>query len=77
MHFVAVQELAGIAQVTVQNPVGASTALPFTITQAAPAPTLTSIAVTPANPTIQTGATQQFTAEGTYSDTSKQNITNP
>ena len=39
------------------------------------APTLTSIAVTPANPTIQTGATQQFTATGTYSDNSTQNIT--
>ncbi len=44
--------------------------------QAAPAPTLTSIAVTPANPTIQTGTTQQFAAEGTYSDNSKQIITN-
>ena len=43
--------------------------------QAAPAPTLSSIAVTPANPTIQTGATQQFTATGTYSDLSTQNIT--
>ncbi|MGH8615798.1 MAG: DUF4082 domain-containing protein, partial [Gammaproteobacteria bacterium] len=39
------------------------------------APTLTSIAVTPANPTIQTSATQQFTATGTYSDSSTQNIT--
>ena len=39
------------------------------------APTLISIAVTPANPTIQTGATQQFTATGTYSDLSTQNIT--
>ena len=39
------------------------------------APTLTSIAVTPANPTIQTGATQQFTATGTYSDNTTQNIT--
>ena len=43
--------------------------------QAAPAPTLNSIAVTPANPTIQTGATQQFTATGTYSNGSTQNIT--
>ena len=41
-----------------------------------PAPTLNSIAVTPANPTIQAGATQQFTATGTYSDSSTQNITN-
>jgi hypothetical protein len=40
-----------------------------------PAPTLSSIAVTPANPTIQAGATQQFTATGTYSDSSTQNIT--
>ena len=39
------------------------------------APTLNSIAVTPANPTIQTGGTQQFTATGTYSDNSTQNIT--
>ena len=38
------------------------------VLQAGPPPTLTSIAVTPANPTIPTGATQQFTATGTYSD---------
>ena len=38
-------------------------------------PTLSSIAVTPANPTINTGATQQFTATGTYSNGSTQNIT--
>ncbi|HEY1215778.1 MAG TPA: DUF4082 domain-containing protein, partial [Bryobacteraceae bacterium] len=41
----------------------------------APTATLTSIAVTPANPTIQSGATQQFTATGTYSDNSSQNLT--
>ncbi len=41
-----------------------------------PAPTLNSIAVTPANPTIQAGGTQQFTATGSYSDSSTQNITN-
>ena len=39
------------------------------------APTLSSIAVTPANPTIQAGATRQFTATGTYSDSSTQDIT--
>ena len=39
------------------------------------APTLNSIAVTPVNPSIQTGATQQFTATGTYSDGSTQNLT--
>lgn len=37
--------------------------------------TLSSIAVTPANPSITVGATQQFTATGTYSDSSTQNIT--
>ncbi len=36
---------------------------------------LQSIAVTPANPTIAAGATQQFTATGTYSDGSTGNIT--
>ena len=45
------------------------------VLQAGPPPTLTSIAVTPNNPTISTGATQQFTATGTYSDSSTQNIT--
>ena len=39
------------------------------------AATLQSIAVTPANPTIAKGLTQQFTATGTYSDNSTQNIT--
>lgn len=37
--------------------------------------TLTSIAVTPVSPSIATGASQQFTATGTYSDNSTQNIT--
>ena len=41
----------------------------------APTPTLTSIAVTPANPSITKGATEQFTATGTYSDSSTANIT--
>ena len=41
----------------------------------APAATLTSIAVTPANPTIQAGGTRAFTATGTYSDSTTQNIT--
>ena len=43
--------------------------------QSGAAVTLTSIAVTPANPTILVGATQQFTATGTYSDGSTQNVT--
>ena len=39
------------------------------------AATLTSIAVTPANPSIKAGAKQQFTATGTFSDNSTQNLT--
>jgi hypothetical protein len=38
--------------------------------------TLVSIAVTPANPSIAVGGHQQFTATGTYSDGSYQNLTN-
>jgi hypothetical protein len=44
-----------------------------TLTVQAP-PTLASIAMTPTNPTILVGATQQFTATGTYSDGSTQNL---
>ena len=36
---------------------------------------LQSIAVTPANPSVAKGLTQQFTATGTYSDSSTQNLT--
>lgn len=39
------------------------------------APSLVSIAVTPANPSIAAGSTEQFTATGTYSDSSTANIT--
>jgi hypothetical protein len=39
------------------------------------APTLQSIAVTPPNPSIARGLAQQFTATGTYSDSSTQNLT--
>jgi len=38
-------------------------------------PALSSIAVTPANPTIDVGATEQFKAEGTYSDGSTKDLT--
>src|SRR5260221_570539 len=38
--------------------------------------TLVSIAVTPANPSITKGATQQFAATGTFSDSSTQVLTN-
>jgi len=46
-----------------------------TLTVTATAPTLVSIAVTPANPSIAKGTTQQFTATGTFSDNSTQNLT--
>jgi uncharacterized protein YjdB len=39
------------------------------------AATLQSIAVTPASPSIAKGLTEQFTATGTYSDNSTQNLT--
>jgi cyclophilin family peptidyl-prolyl cis-trans isomerase len=38
--------------------------------------TLVSIAVTPTNPSIGQGQTEQFTATGTYSDNSTQNLSN-
>ena len=37
--------------------------------------TLSSIAITPSNPSVTAGATQQFTATGTYSNGGTQNIT--
>ncbi len=39
------------------------------------AATLVSIAITPVNPSVTDGATQQFTATGTYTDNSTQNLT--
>ncbi len=39
------------------------------------APVLVSIAVTPANPSIPLGTKQQFTATGTFTDSSTQNVT--
>jgi hypothetical protein len=39
------------------------------------APALTSIAVTPVNPTITLGTTSQFTATGTYADSTTRDIT--
>ncbi|MGD1078804.1 MAG: N,N-dimethylformamidase beta subunit family domain-containing protein [Candidatus Sulfotelmatobacter sp.] len=40
-----------------------------------PSATLTAIAITPTNATVQVGGTEPFTATGTYSDNSTQNIT--
>src|SRR5712692_9793139 len=41
----------------------------------APPPTLASIQVTPANPSVPEGSQQQFTATGTFSDGSTQDLT--
>src|SRR5262249_47193956 len=37
---------------------------------------LTSLAITPTNPTVLAGASQQFLAKGTYTDGSTQDLTN-
>ena len=66
---------AGTYKFTIQaaNTVTPNYTQAFTLTVTAP--TLTSIAVTPVNPSITKGGTQQFTATGTYSDKSTANIT--
>ena len=50
---------------------GVSTSTQLSITPAA----LTSLAITPTNPAIALGTTQQFTAIGTYTDTTTQDLT--
>ncbi|MBF0557905.1 MAG: Ig-like domain-containing protein [Nitrospirae bacterium] len=57
-----------IISATLGNVSGTTT---LTVTQ----PTLVSIAVSPANPSIGVASTKQFTATGTYSDGSTQNLT--
>ncbi len=67
---------AGTSPLTIQvtdssvPPKTATRSLTLTIASA-----LTSIAVTPANPVILVGGSQQFSATGTYSDGSTQNLT--
>ena len=66
---------AGAATVTVTaSGQSGSLANGFTYTPPGP-PSLTSVSVTPANPTILNGTSQQFTATGKYSDGSTQNLT--
>jgi uncharacterized delta-60 repeat protein len=62
---------AGPATITVSNP-GNVTSNPSTFTVTPP---LQSITVTPAKPTLSKGTTLQFTAIGTYTDQSTQNLT--
>jgi hypothetical protein len=61
--------------VVVSNANGSMTSSTAVLTVTAAGATLTSIAVTPASPSIVAGNTQQFTATGTYSDNSTKNIT--
>ncbi|MGH9123619.1 MAG: FG-GAP-like repeat-containing protein [Acidimicrobiales bacterium] len=63
------------ATVTVFNNAGSPQVETIRGISAQPAPTLTSITVTPTNPTEPTGAPQQFTATGTFSDASTQDLT--
>ncbi len=65
----------GIAQSTSEISASSGGVTGSTTLAVGPA-TLVSIAVTPANPSMPKGSTQQFTAAGTYSDGSTQNLTN-
>lgn len=60
---------------TFESKTGSGT-LTVTVPLPPPPPTLSSIAVTPATATINIGATQQYTATGSYSDGSTAVITN-
>lgn len=63
---------AGTTTITASDPAsGVSGSATLTITNA----TLVSIQVTPTNPSIPLGVTQQFTATGTYTDNTTQDIT--
>ena len=62
---------AGASNITASLTGVTSPADVLTVTAA----TLQSIAITPVSPSIAKGATQQFTATGTYSDTTTANIT--
>ncbi|MDY7226506.1 Ig-like domain-containing protein, partial [Hyalangium rubrum] len=53
---------------------GVSGTAQFTIT--APPPVLTSITLTPATASVRQGSTQQFTAQGSYSDGTTSDVTN-
>ncbi|MGB0037173.1 MAG: Ig-like domain-containing protein, partial [Candidatus Acidiferrales bacterium] len=72
----AVTNTATVAGTSPSDPLLANNSASLTTTISVSAPTLNSIAVTPANPSVAKGKTQQFTATGTYSDNSTQNLTN-
>ena len=63
---------AGVGQTTISATLGTvSGSTTLTVTPAV----LTTINITPVNPTIAQGTTQQFTAMGVYTDNSSQNLT--
>ena len=64
----------GPGSATITGELGAISGSTTSVTQK-PSPVLVSIAVTPANPSIPLGNRLQFTATGTYSDGSTQNLT--
>ncbi|MGD0378599.1 MAG: Ig-like domain-containing protein [Acidimicrobiales bacterium] len=69
---------AGVATITAKASSGllsGTAALTVTPVVAPPAPTLVSVTVSPAVASVAVGATEQFTATGTYSDLSTQNLT--
>jgi uncharacterized repeat protein (TIGR03803 family) len=66
----------GVFPITVTNPdTPGAISLPTNYAVTAVGPTLTSIVVTAPQPSVVVGATDQFTATGIYSDSSKQNLT--
>ena len=69
---VAYPVAAGMTQITAALGGVTSPAVTLTVTAA----TLVSIAITPTGPSIPVAASEQFTATGTYSDNSTQNLTN-
>lgn len=65
---------AGTTTITaVSGSISGTTTL--TVTASAPPPTLVSISVTPPAPALQIGSTLQFTATGSFSDNTTQNLT--
>ena len=69
---------AGLASTSAQGTTNISAASGTVVGSAkltVTAPALVSIAITPANPTISVGMSQQLTATGTYTDSSNQDLT--